>query len=84
MRFALVVALLVAAVGSVSASAQEKTHPVPPVIIIDMDESIIEASVNGPNDHMVATHAHKQFKSLIQVRKSFSKELLATASQLAK
>ena len=50
--------------------------------IIDMDADIIEASPLGPKDTVVLAHPRPGFRSLIQVRASFARELLASEAQL--
>lgn len=64
-------------------AASQSVHPPDRApVVIDMDAQVIEGSVYGPNDHVVAVRLSHKFKSLIELRRSFSRELLASAAQI--
>ena len=68
---------------SLPAMAQQQVPAkAPKPVIFNMDEDVVEASVYGPHDTPVIVHNKHVFKSLIELRRSFAKELLATADHL--
>ena len=78
-------ALVVAALFlATSAAAQTPTEQRPEQrrTIIDIEESVIEGSLHNPDVVVTPATRSPHFNSLIRVRKNFSAELLASASQL--
>lgn len=50
--------------------------------IIDMDEDVIEGRLKVPDEVLVLRPTARKFRSLIQIRADFRKEVLASGSQL--
>jgi hypothetical protein len=49
---------------------------------INMDEDVIEGALNVPDHQIVPAHGRRAFRSLIQIRKEFRREVLASADRL--
>ena len=50
--------------------------------VIDMDEDVIEGMLRAPDAVVLVRSDTRNFRSLIQVRKDFRKEILASGAQL--
>lgn len=50
--------------------------------VIDMDEDVIEGVLRAPDAVVLVRSDTRNFRSLIQVRKDFRKEILASGAQL--
>jgi hypothetical protein len=78
---ALVLGTVVLAAGSSLAQTRE---PIAPTVVIDMDADVIEADPSrAPKDTVVFKRSPHKFKSLIQVRQRFTREILASAGGLS-
>jgi hypothetical protein len=77
MRFLVVVSLVF---DAVSALAQDK--PEQRRTVIDMDADVIEGSLHQPDHAVVRAPTRNKFKSLIELRKEFRREVLASAARL--
>jgi hypothetical protein len=65
-----------------TAFAQTADRPEERRTIIDMDEDLIEGSLKTPDHVVFKGKVRTQFRSLIQIRKEFRREVLASAEQL--
>ncbi|MCC7074591.1 MAG: hypothetical protein IT383_25005 [Deltaproteobacteria bacterium] len=50
--------------------------------VIDMGEDVIEGSLRAPDGIVVPPPIRNQFRSLIQLRQDFRREILASGAQL--
>ena len=53
-------------------------------VVFDFTADVIEASPHGPNDSEFTKKRDVKFKNLIQIRRSFEKELLSSADLVGK
>lgn len=79
-------ALLVLA-WSTAAAAQTGAALAPPArapgpVLIDMDADVIEGRLDQPDVVLIPPRTPTRFRSLIQMRKSFAREMLASVGQL--
>lgn len=75
LRVALVVTALAFAAPAVAQTAR-------PPVVLNMDEDIIEGVTFGPHDTVIRERPKPTHKSLIQIRKSFTQQLLASVSKI--
>ena len=79
MRVFVVVSMLLSAA---LAQAQTQAPPAERRVVINMDDDVIEGSTLGPAGHIVPSRPATKSKSLIQLRKDFRREVLASGSRL--
>lgn len=78
-RLVLIVTALALAAPAV---AQTATAGARPPVVLNMDEDIIEGVTFGPQDTVIRERPKPTHKSLIQIRKSFAPELLASVAKI--
>jgi hypothetical protein len=78
MRSFIAFTVLLAAAG---AQAQA-THAGDRRVVLNMDEDVIEGAVLNPKTQVIGVRTDPKHKSLIQLRKDFRREVLASGSHL--
>jgi hypothetical protein len=82
LRLALILSLLCVA-SAAAAQIESRNGAGQRRVVLDMDADVIEGAVlTVPDVPVVRHHPRPTHKNLIQVRKSFSQELLASASKI--
>ncbi|OGQ18379.1 MAG: hypothetical protein A2138_00435 [Deltaproteobacteria bacterium RBG_16_71_12] len=51
-------------------------------IVIDMEADVIEGTLKAPDVVVIPEPTHRKFRSLIQVRSDFRREILTSGAQL--
>jgi hypothetical protein len=74
--------VILAMFASSTAFAQKAERPEERRTIIDMDADVIEGTLKTPDHVVLKSPHHNKFRSLIQIRKEFRREVLASAEQL--
>lgn len=82
MRFALVTLVTLLSLAIAGPVAAQTKDPIQPVTVFNMEESLIEGADLQKPDVVILKRAPIKFRSLIQIRKTFAPELLASARTL--
>ena len=79
----LIVPVTVALLFASAALAQDNgARPEERRVVYDMDAEVIEGGLDRPDTVVLPAPVKRKFRSLIQIRKEFRREVLATASAL--